>query len=77
MSGQFGCGKSFAALDLSVAVIGKRNFAGRRVIRQGGVLFIAAEGAFEIPIRLRGLDLDGKGSDSEPLPFCWTEQWSD
>jgi len=28
-------------------------FAGREVARRGGVLFIAAEGAFEIPVRLR------------------------
>src|SRR3954464_3207910 len=55
LSGQWGTGKTFGALDLSASVMTGQLFAGRRVVRQGGVLFVAAEGAYEIPIRLQGL----------------------
>jgi hypothetical protein len=49
-------------------------FAGRAVKRKGGVLFIAAEGAPEIPIRLYGL-LETKFSTHKgKLPFAWAEQ---
>jgi hypothetical protein len=51
-----------------------RPFAGRRVLRQGGVLFVASEGAFEIPIRLRGLVQGKLSSDpNEHLPFAWID----
>ncbi len=50
-------------------------FAGRKVARQGGVLFIAAEGAYEIPIRLRGLVQGKLGPEApERLPFAWIEE---
>lgn len=65
------------------------SFAGRRVVRRGGVLFVAAEGAYEIPIRLQGI-VEGKlreaalaaiarGSaesalDPERLPIAWIEE---
>jgi hypothetical protein len=61
-------------------------FAGRRGVRQGGVLFVAAEGAYEIPIRLQGLvkgKLAGlefsqcasqpKPIDPKRLPIAWAE----
>nr|WP_281407360.1 AAA family ATPase [Methylobacterium sp. P1-11] len=41
MPGQWGCGKTFTAIDLSASVMTGQPFAGRRVIRQGGVLFVA------------------------------------
>jgi hypothetical protein len=74
MPGQWGCGKTFTAIDLSASVMTGRLFAGRRVLRQGGVLFVASEGAFEIPIRLRGL-VQGKLSSNanEHLPFAWID----
>jgi hypothetical protein len=75
LSGQWGTAKTFVALDLAAAVMTDRLFAGRRVARRGGVLLFAAEGGFEIPIRLKGLDVDGKGAgEGERLPFVWTEQ---
>src|SRR5271170_393156 len=47
------------ALPISSAgVMTKTLFAGRRVDRQGGVLFIAAEGQDEVRVRLAGLALD-------------------
>ncbi len=41
-SGQWGAGKTFAVLDLGASVMTGQPFAGRKVARQGGVLFIAA-----------------------------------
>ena len=84
ISGQWGAGKTFGALDLSASVMMQMPFANRRAERQGGVLFIAPEGAFEIPIRLRGL-IQGKlaqaaeGARGTPinldrLPFAWIEE---
>jgi hypothetical protein len=74
MPGQWGCGKTFMAIDLSASVMTGQPFAGRRVVRQGGVLFVASEGAFEIPIRLRGLVQGKLGSDpGERLPFAWID----
>lgn len=74
MPGQWGCGKTFTAIDLSASVMTGQPFAGRRVLRQGGVLFVASEGAFEIPIRLRGLVRGKLGSDpDEHLPFAWID----
>ncbi|WP_010685523.1 ATP-binding protein [Methylobacterium mesophilicum] len=74
MPGQWGCGKTFTAIDLSASVMTGQPFAGRRVVRQGGVLFVASEGAFEIPIRLRGL-VQGKlgGDPGDRLPFAWID----
>ncbi|WP_264051670.1 ATP-binding protein [Methylobacterium flocculans] len=87
MSGQWGAGKTFGALDLSACVMTGLGFANRRTERIGGVLFIAPEGAFEIPIRLRGLTdcklaqavEDGAiGLDAaerlKRLPFAWSEE---
>ncbi|ACB28436.1 ATP-binding protein [Methylobacterium radiotolerans] len=81
LSGQWGTAKTFSALDLSGAVMSGLPFAGHKVDRRGGVLFIAAEGGFEIPIRMRGL-VEGKlrpahaaqGLDLDRLPFTWVEE---
>lgn len=81
MGGQWGAGKTFGVLDLSASVMTGQPFANRSVVRTGGVLFIAPEGAFEIPIRLRGV-VDGKlrgagigeGVDLDRLPFAWIEE---
>lgn len=54
LAGQWGSAKTFLALDMSAAVMTGEPFAGRRVLRRGGALFIAPEVAFEIPIRLKG-----------------------
>lgn len=87
LSGQWGAGKTFGALDLSGCVMTGEPFAGRRVLRRGGVLFIAPEGAFEIPVRLRGLVagkisgtvlaravLGERSVDPDDLPFAWVEE---
>ncbi|ACA20975.1 conserved hypothetical protein [Methylobacterium sp. 4-46] len=80
LSGQWGTGKSFIGLDLAGSVMTGEPFAGRKVLRRGGVLFLAPEGASELPIRLKGLvqaRLAGaaeSGIDPTDLPFCWVEE---
>ncbi len=81
LSGQWGTGKTFVALDLAGSVMTGANFAGRTVPRIGGVLFIAAEGANEVSVRLRGV-VDHKlacqshidPSKLEQLPFAWIDE---
>jgi hypothetical protein len=84
IAGQWGTYKTFIALDLSASVMTKRYFAGRRVDRQGGVLFVAAEGQDEVRVRLKGLavdkvapfaDQEGKiNVDPAKMPFVWIEK---
>jgi KaiC/GvpD/RAD55 family RecA-like ATPase len=85
-SGQWGTRKTFVAIDLSASVMTGTDFAGHRVDRRGGVLFIAAEGASEIPIRLQGVvekklkrtasSVGGAplAADLDRLPFAWIEE---
>jgi hypothetical protein len=55
VSGQWGTFKTFVVLDLAGSVMTGLAFAGREVRRRGGIPFVAAEGASEIAIRLKGL----------------------
>lgn len=87
LSGQWGTAKTFTALDLAASVMTGLAFAGRHVTRRGGVLFVAAEGANEIPLRLNGLvehklrpaldSVEPGGAvpapNLESLPFAWIE----
>jgi Bifunctional DNA primase/polymerase, N-terminal/AAA domain len=61
-SGQWGACKTFGVIDLSASVMTGTSFAGREVCKRGGVLFIAAEGAHEIPVRLKGVVRAGPGN---------------
>jgi hypothetical protein len=80
-SGQWGLFKTFLVLDLGRAVMTKTPFAGRAVNRQGGVLFIAAEGQDEIRVRLEGIAREKAGAvgpdaaaiDPAHMPFAWVE----
>jgi hypothetical protein len=80
-SGQWGTAKTFTVLDLAGSVMTGLPFAGREVVRQGGVLFVAAEGANQIRIRLEALveaKLRPAGEASgQPvalrLPYSWIE----
>ncbi len=84
IAGQWGTYKTFIALDLSASVMTRTYFAGRRVDRQGGVLFVAAEGQDEVRVRLKGLAIDkvapfadqeGKiNVDPAKMPFVWIEK---
>jgi AAA domain len=90
-SGQWGVAKTFCMLDLAAAVMTTTPYAGREIVRRGGILFVAAEGAIEIPIRLQGL-VEHKlrpaslangalgepiTADLEALPFAWIEEAPD
>jgi hypothetical protein len=84
ISGQWGTYKTFIGIDLSASVMTKTPFAGRAIHRQGGVLFIAAEGQSQIPIRLKGVALGKIASitpdegavkiDPDKMPFVWSKQ---
>jgi hypothetical protein len=75
-----------SSLDLAASVIAKSGFAGRPVRRQGGVLFIAAEGQDEVRPRLQGVVHakiqtaiakpigDRSPINDADLPFAWCEQ---
>lgn len=83
LSGQWGTYKTFAAFDLAGAVMTKATFAGRRIMRQGGVLFLAAEGQDEVRVRLEGvarekvanvqIPNDAVTIDPTQMPFAWAE----
>jgi hypothetical protein len=78
-------------IDLAGSAITATPFAGHEIVRPGGVLFVAAEGATEIPIRLQGLvehklraDALAHGAAGNPtpanfeaLPFAWIEESPD
>src|SRR5262249_51254037 len=51
-----------------------KSFAGRKVKRQGGTLFMAAEAAGDIPIRLRGITAPPLSAKHGKLPFTWVEE---
>jgi hypothetical protein len=83
MAGQWGLYKTFAALDAAGSVMTMTPFAGHAVTRQGGVLFVAAEGQDEVRIRLEGLAREKIASlqapegvvpvDPKRMPFTWIE----
>ena len=72
LSGQWGVGKTFAAIDLAAAVMTGTAFAGREVDRKGGVLWLAAEGETEVSDRL-DLAMKGRPPQSGALPFAWAD----
>jgi len=65
--------KTFGVLDLAGSVIMKKSFAGRKVLRQGGVLFIAAEGVSELKKRLAGL-FEKRYATQAPQAFVWVAE---
>jgi hypothetical protein len=75
LAGQWGTGKTLTAIELADCVINSRRFLGYDIVRPGGVLFIALEGASEIPIRFQAV-LEQKGGDKQypqKAPFVWTD----
>ena len=72
LSGQWGTGKTFLALELASSVMTGQPFLGLLTKRQCGVLFLAAEGADEVRIRLEALVLEKCGSMPR-APFRWYE----
>ena len=70
LAGQWGVYKTFVALDLASAIMAGLAFIDYPVARRGGVLFIAAEGAAELPIRLKAV-LTTKYPENKRVPFAW------
>ena len=57
-------------MDLSGAVLSGGTFAGRKVARRGGVLWLAAEGQSQVPVRLQALKTK---HDFDPEQFAWVK----
>ena len=84
MAGQWGTYKTFVAIDLPGSLMTMTAFAGRAARRQGGTLFIAAEGQAQVRVRLEGLAIEkvskidpGEGVvkiDPKKMPFAWVKR---
>jgi hypothetical protein len=72
LSGQWGTGKTFLALELASCVMTGQPFLGLLIKRQCGVLFLAAEGADEVRIRLEAM-VQEKCGGMPRAPFRWYE----
>ena len=72
ISGQWGTYKTFVVIDIATSVMSGEKFIDFAVIRKGGVLFIAAEGASEVPARIEAA-IKAKCPDLHPAPFAWIE----
>jgi len=70
-AGVFSSGKTFVIGDLAACVMLGVPFAGHEVLRPGGVLWLAAEGANEVDARIKAAAL-ARSVDREPdaLPFA-------
>ena len=70
-AGVFSSGKTFVVGDLAACIMLDEPFAGREVVRPGGVLWLAAEGANEIDARIKAAaqarTIDGEAA---ALPFA-------
>jgi hypothetical protein len=71
-SGQWGTYKTFVAVDIACSVMSGANFIDFPVVRKGGVLFIAPEGANELPARIEAA-IKAKCPEMERAPFAWIE----
>jgi hypothetical protein len=72
LSGQWGTYKSFVALELATALMTSQPFLGGIIKRQCGVLFLAAEGADEMRLRLNAAVRE-KCGNMPRAPFRWYE----
>src|SRR5262249_31082080 len=67
LSGQWGTYKTFIALKLGACVGTAQPFAGYAVKRPGAVLYLACEGAGELPVRLEALSSVEHGGSVLPI----------
>jgi AAA domain/Bifunctional DNA primase/polymerase, N-terminal len=72
VSGQWGTYKTFVVIDIATSVMSAEPFIDFAVARRGGVLFIAAEGASEMPARIEAA-IKAKCPKLSPAPFAWLE----
>lgn len=71
LASEWGFGKTFVAMELARCLMLGEDFAGHKIKKPGGVLWLAAEGEGELVPRLDGLRVDGRIPDGERLPFAW------
>jgi hypothetical protein len=72
LGGQWGTYKTFIAFDLAACLMTGQPFLDHQVKKQCGVLWIAAEGAHEVRIRLQAV-VNAKCGDMPRAPFRWYE----
>ena len=72
ISGQWGAGKTFVGFELTAVLITGQPLHGHMVKRQCGVLWIAAEGAGEVRLRLEAVIREKCGNTTR-APFRWYE----
>ena len=72
LSGQWGTGKTFVALELAAAIGTGQPFCGHAIKRQAGTLLIAAEGADEVRLRFDAV-IRAKCGAMQRAPFRWYE----
>jgi hypothetical protein len=70
ISGQWGTYKTFIALKLAGAIAMGQPFAGYAIKRQGAILYLACEGASELPVRLEALSTVEHGGSVLPIYYC-------
>jgi hypothetical protein len=70
ISGQWGTYKTFIALKLAGAIAMGQPFAGYTIKRQGAILYLAWEGASELPVRLEALSTVEHGGSVLPIYYC-------
>jgi hypothetical protein len=73
LSGQWGTAKTFVAIDLAGSIMTGQPFLGYKITRQSGVLFIAAEGAHQVRLRVDAVWREKCGGGTERAPFFWYE----
>ena len=71
LSGQTATYKTFVALDIAAAVIAGNSFLNFPIRLNGGVLYVAAEGADTISLRVRAV-IEEKYNDDGKIPLAWT-----
>jgi len=69
-AGVFSSGKTFVIGDLAACVMLGVPFAGHDVLRPGGVLWLAAEGANEVDARIKAAAQARSDEDAPALPFA-------
>jgi hypothetical protein len=74
ISGQWGLYKSFVAINLTVSVMRGTKFAGRKVMRQGAVMWVVAEGQSGIRKRFAAAWKEAAGGDFLDAPLLWVER---
>src|SRR5262249_54584926 len=72
ISGQWGTYKTFVVIDIATSIMSGEKFIDFAVVRKGGVLFIAPEGASELPARVEAA-IKAKCPELQPAPFAWIE----